>query len=164
MKRSAICYLLLAISAFALVPLLASAHTPDIFPAGYWGGEPGTNLKGLISCSGPLFTLKANCVPSASNNYCRQDNPNACKGTGDLIHTFIHFVYFGMTIALFLLAPLFFAWGGLMILIAGDSPEKMSSGKKILTGTVIGVVIVLCAYLIVKLFVSALGISDIGGF
>ncbi|MEK9180297.1 MAG: hypothetical protein AAB897_02700 [Patescibacteria group bacterium] len=113
---------------------VSAATMKDIFPTGYWA------TKGLLECSQQGCTLD------------------------DLIQTALNFVSFGMTLALFVGAPILFAYGGVMILISGGSPDKLGQGKKILTGTLIGALIVLCAYLIIKTFVSLLGISGIGGF
>ncbi len=115
---------------------------PSLWPTGYWGPllscNTGKNADGTVNLT--------------------------CASLNDLIQTILNVVAFAMTLALFVLAPLFFAWGGLMMLIAGGSPQKMASGKKILTGTVIGIIIVLAAYLIVKTFVGFLGIAGVGGF
>lgn len=120
------------------------ADMPDIWPLGFWAPS------GLVSCTG------AGPVGGTDQRNCRNLN--------DLIQTFLNVIAFGMTLALFVAAPILLAWGGLMILISGGSPDKIGSGKKILTGTVVGIVIVLASYLIVKLFVGALGIVGIGGF
>lgn len=126
----------------AAAPFLSSAATqPSIWPTGYWGP--------LVSCVGV--------GTGGSQN-------KTCTSLNDLIQTFLNVVSFGMTIVLFILAPIFFVWGGVMILIAGASPERLANGKKILTGTVIGVAIVLASYLILSLFVGLLGASGIGGF
>lgn len=117
------------------VPIFASASKmPDIFPQGYWAD------KGLLYCS---------------SGGCTFD---------DLIQTVLNVVSFGITLALFVAAPILFGWGGIMILISGASPDKQSEGKKIITGTVIGILIVLTAYLMIKTLVGLLGITNIGGF
>jgi hypothetical protein len=51
-----------------------------------------------------------------------------------------------------------------MIMLAGANPGMLESGKKTLTATVIGLAIVLCAYLIVNTTITVLGIAGIGGF
>lgn len=128
---------------------LPSFATPDpinLFPTGYWG--PLVSCTGNYDPSNPSPTGQPTCI-----SFC------------DLIHTFLHVIYFGMSIALFVLAPIFFAWGGIMILIAGGDPGKMQSGKKILTGTLVGIGITLGAFLIVATFVRFLGVSSfIPGF
>jgi hypothetical protein len=53
-----------------------------------------------------------------------------------------------------------------MIMLGGASPEMVGRGKKTITGAVWGIVIVLCAWLIVFTFVSAFGglSKYVGGF
>jgi len=46
-----------------------------------------------------------------------------------------------------------------MILVAGGDPGKLGEGKKILTGTLVGILIVLGAFLIVSTFIKFLGVS-----
>ncbi|MDO8536664.1 MAG: hypothetical protein Q7R94_00245 [bacterium] len=82
-----------------------------------------------------------------------------CADLCDLLHTFVHIVYFGVTIAVFLVAPVLIAWGGIMIMLAGGNPGKLEEGKKIVTGTIIGIVLTVGALLIVKTFVSVLGVE-----
>jgi len=47
------------------------------------------------------------------------------------------------------LAGLFFAWGAFVIMTAGGSEERISSGKQTITTVVIGLVLMFSAYLIV---------------
>ena len=47
------------------------------------------------------------------------------------------------------LGAIFFAWGALTIMTAGGSETKYSEGIKIITSAVYGLLIVLCAWLIV---------------
>jgi len=128
--------LLVSAGAVLLIPIISFAHTATVFPP-YWGP--------LVSCG-----------PGTEKPMCT----DLC----DLIHTVQHTIYFGMSLALYAFAPAFFAWGGLMILISGGSPERLGTGKKILTGTVIGIAIVLGAFLIVNTFISVLGVGDSVGW
>ena len=126
----------------AVVPLIARAYdVPNIWPTGYWA------TGGLISCTG---------------NYLTGAHP--CRSLCDLIQTAINIIYFGMTIAIFVLVPIFFAVGAIMIMVAGAKPDMLETGKKTLTGAVIGLVVVLCSYLIINTFITVLGITGIGGF
>ena len=68
-----------------------------------------------------------------------------------------------MTIALFAVAPILFLWGGLVILTAGANPGNIETGKSILKGTVIGVVIILLAFVLIRTLVTVLGV-DLPGF
>lgn len=60
------------------------------------------------------------------------------------------------------LALLFFIYGGVMFLIAGGSSEMISKGKKIITNAVIGVALVLGAWIIVNFAIAALTGTPVG--
>jgi hypothetical protein len=132
-------------------PIIANAssggtyQTPSLWPTGYWGP--------LVSCTG---------------NYLRNNGdstvPNSCTDLCDLIGTATNIIVFMMSVAIFIIAPISFVVGGIMIMIAGANPGMLEQGKKILTGAVVGLALVLCSYLIVATFISAIGITGIGGF
>lgn len=141
--------ILSAVLVLLAFPFVSSAHTPDLLSGGYWG-------KPLVSCSAPL-ELNSSGEPVASGNPCT----NLC----DLVHTFVHLTVFAMSITLYVLAPILFSWGGILILVAGANPGLIDRARKILIGTVIGVVITLSAFLIVKTLVTTLDITeDLFGF
>ncbi len=120
-------------------PFVASAHPVNILQGGFWGP--------IVSCGPPTG------VPGAPSG------PSPCVNLCDLMHTFLHLVYFFMSLTLYALAPVLFAWGGILIMIAGADPNKLSGGKKLLLGTLVGVLITLAAFLIIKTFVTALGVE-----
>ena len=62
------------------------------------------------------------------------------------------------------LALLFFIYGGVMFLISGGSSEKVSKAKEILTGAVLGVVIVLTSYMIIGFVLKSLGYTSTDWF
>jgi hypothetical protein len=140
----------------ALLTILALPHfvsaasytTPSLWPGGFWGP--------LVSCTGNPYTF------DAQGN--KANNPNACQSLCDLIGTVLNVIYFIISICFFILVPIFFVIGGVMMMISAGNPERLSTGKTMLTRTVIGIVIVLCAYLVVATFVNFLGISGVGGF
>lgn len=123
------------------LPLLSlAASSLPSFP--YWA------TNGLVSCSGDL------------------NSPNPCTSLCDLLHTFLNVVYFGITLVVFVIAPVLFAYGGILIMIGHSSIEEIggkqisiSKGKGIITSTVWAVVIALAAYLIVSVFLGILGQS-----
>lgn len=122
--------LLIATSIFLLVVFF----TPAIVSAHqiklpYWGGSPNP----LLSCAG------------TSCNFC------------ELIHTLQHFIYFGITLVVFIFVPILLFWGGFMILIAGGSTERVTSGKRILTGTLVGFFLAVGSFLIITTFLWAVG-------
>jgi hypothetical protein len=133
-----------------VLPLVASAAsytTPNIWgtPPGFWGP--------LVSCTGNYLTKNSDGT-----------TPTPCTSLCDLIDTFINIVYFGMSIAIFIIAPIMVVVGGVMILMAGANPGMLETGRKAITAAVVGLVIVLCAYLIVNTFITVLSVTGIGGF
>jgi hypothetical protein len=117
---------------------LAAGDLPG-FP--YWGP--------LLSCSGN----GAGGLPT-------------CTSLCDLLHTFLNVVYFGITMVVFIIAPVLFAYGGILIMIGHSAIEEIggknvsiSKGKGVITSTVWAVVIALAAYLIVSVFLGILGQS-----
>ena len=53
-----------------------------------------------------------------------------------------------------LIAVVFIMWGGLLILTAGGSSDRMSKGKKSITAAIFGIVIVLVAMSAIKIFLE----------
>ena len=90
---------------------------------------------------------------------CGTPDQDGCKSICELFVLFQRLVYFGITVVFFAIAPVLLAWGGIMILIAAGSPEKLSSGKKILTGTIVGISLALGSFLIVNTFFWIIGIA-----
>lgn len=150
-KDAAAKILLIAIIGSSLaLPLVASAWTtPNIWgtPPGFWGP--------LVSCTG--------FYPSTTATF-NSGNLPPCTSLCDLIDTAINVIYFGITLALFVIAPIVVAIGAIMIMLAGANPGMLESGKKALVGAVIGIAIVLCSYLIVNTVITVLNITNVGGF
>ncbi len=65
---------------------------------------------------------------------------------------------------IWIVSPIMIAWAGIMFMLARGSPEKTGGARKMITGVVIGILIVISAYLIISVFVSTIGIAGIGGF
>jgi hypothetical protein len=55
------------------------------------------------------------------------------------------------------LAGLLFLVGGIMMVAAGGSEERFKKGKTILTNTLIGVVIILAAWVVINTLITTLG-------
>jgi hypothetical protein len=135
-----------------IMPMVASASSngtytnPSLWPTGYWGP--------LVSCTGNyISTTNSDGTPV-----------NACTNLCDLIGTFINIIYFAMSIGIFIITPLAFLVGAIMVMVSGANPEMLSTGKNVLKTTAIGLAIILCSYLLVATVVSVLGISGVGGF
>lgn len=148
-------FLAVFIALFVPQVIFAATVTWPTFP--YWG------TGGLVSCTGNAYNQSA---PLDSKNPTAGANTGkVCTSLCDIIHTIVNFAYFGMTIAVLLIAPILFAWGGIMMMLSAGEPGKMSQGKKIMTGTLIGILIVLGAFLIVYTFITVFGVgSFIQGF
>lgn len=55
---------------------------------------------------------------------------------------------------IFIIAPILIVFGGIVILTSGGSTERISKGKDIIKGAVIGIVIALASYLIISTVVK----------
>lgn len=141
------CLLVLIPVGMALMPLAASAAVtaPNIWPTGYWGTNPL-----LLSCYG--------------NYLASADASKSCTSLDQLLQTFVNIIYFAMSVALFVVAPILFLVGAIMIIFAGASPDMITKGRQTLIGTAIGIVIVLCSYLIVNTVIGVFHITGITGF
>ncbi len=142
-----------------LLPIAASADTFN----------PGnTNIWDLNIVRGPLVLCHGNTVILGSVDKFGVPTISAekdtCRDICNLIETIVHLIYFGMGVILWIVAPILFGVGGFMLLIAGASPEMITKGKKTLSGTVIGVIILISSWLILNTFIYFVGITGIGGF
>ena len=147
MKRTTLSIIALAI---LLVPFVASACSlPDVW-------NPGTLLNG------PLVTCGAPKIMDSNGNLVY--NSHACANLCDLVCTAANVIYFGIAFVIWIIAPLMIVVGGIMYMLGGANPGLLETAKKALWGAVIGVVIVLCAYILISVFIQFLQISKIGGF
>jgi len=71
----------------------------------------------------------------------------------DLQQLVVNVIRFLMEISL-VIATLFILWGGFLLLTSGGSPERISSGKKAITAAIIGLVIVLVAFIAINTFIT----------
>ena len=138
-KRTGALIVLVSLIVILGVPLFARADNATGIP--YWA------TGGLISCTGNYMNA------SPTGPYGAGSNP-PCRSVCDLIQTFVNIIYFAITICLFVLSPIFFAVGGIMMMVSGANPEMLSKGKSVLLSTVIGIAVVLCSYMLVFTFVG----------
>ncbi len=151
-----------SLAALPLVSLAAQTQsgsnvsyvTPSLWPSGFWGP--------ITWCTGSSLAT-ANPTSSPTPGTAGQAPPT-CNNLCDLIGTFINAIYLLLSIAIFILTPIFMVWGGVMIMLAGANPGMLETGKKILFGTVVGLAIILCSYLLVNTVLSVLNVTSIGGF
>jgi hypothetical protein len=129
-----------------LFPLIASAAAmPNLWPSGYWAPN------GLVSCTGDYISAQLS-------------GATPCTSLLDLIQTILNITAFMMSIAIFIVMPVLLVYGAVLIMMGGANPDMLSTGKKVLLGTVIGLAIILCSYLIISEIVSVFKISGLGGF
>jgi len=57
------------------------------------------------------------------------------------------------------LALLFFIYGGFMFLISAGNSAQVDKGKKIITGAIIGLILVFTSYLIIQFVMKAMGLE-----
>ena len=111
---------------FLLLPLVASAAPFPFLES----------LKGpLVSCTGD----GGGGLPT-------------CTSLCDLLKTGQNIIYFMMALAVLAIAPVMIVIGGIMMLISAGSQTQVSSGRKMVTGAVIGIAIALGAFIIINTF------------
>ncbi len=71
-----------------------------------------------------------------------------------LVNKIINFALYNIAIPL---VVVFIVWGGLTIMTAGDSTEKVAQGRKMIQSAIIGVFIALGAWMIINMVLSAIG-------
>ncbi len=122
----------------ALALLLASLLIPTFASAGafspYWGP--------ILSCSGspqPGSELKQ------------------CTSFCDILATGQNIVKMAMTLAIYIIAPIFLIWGGAKIIVARGNPAAIKESRSMLLATFVGIAITVGAYVIVNTFFSLIG-------
>ena len=127
--------------------------------------SPNSNVWNPSILNGPLVVCTGTLTPAITlpDGTVTPYIP-PCNSLCDLIAQIANVIYFMIAIILWIVAPVLVTVGGIMIMLAGANPGLIETGKKTVTGVVWGVVIVLCAWLIVKTVVTNFGISGVGGF
>lgn len=127
MKHLLLTIIILAVFFFLFSPVPADAQ--DIWK-GARCGPPGT----------PLITTGG---PTGPCNFC------------DAVVVTINIIKFLFQISI-AIGVLMMVWGGIQMMIAGGSEEKVGKGKKTITAAFIGMVIALAAWIIVGTLLSFL--------
>lgn len=141
--------LIITLSLLVLPSFALAFTTPNVW-------DPSI-LKGpLVTCHGAPVDVNSDGTFTT--------NPAACQSLCDFIATFINVAYWFIGFVIWILAPIFLTVGGIMFLISGSNPEMIGAANKTFTGTIVGILIVLLAWIIVNTFISAIGIAGIGGF
>ncbi len=122
-----------------------------------------SQIKFIIALLAISYLLLAASSVSAALVPACGDPGNPCK----LCHLFVllkNIIDFLVTLS-FPLAGLVIAFGGILYLTAGGNPGQIEQGKKAITAAVMGIVIVLVAWLVVDTFLVVIaGGSQPAGF
>lgn len=90
------------------------------------------------------------------------DRIGLCIGTGtpDVLYTrIVYFLTWGMGIV----AVLVLIYGGMLYITAGAEAEKAEKGKKVIIGSVIGIIIIMVSYTVYNTAIGALKQSGTSG-
>ena len=116
------------------LPISVLAHNIEFWPTGYWGPV----YEGVCGDGG------------------------ICTSLCDLIHLAQHVVYWMLSFLVFVVVPIMVVWGGIRVLTAAGSPDKISTGKRIVLGAIVGAMIGLGAFLIISTFLNLIGGEAVG--
>ena len=144
--------LLAALVVVTAVPFFASASTLSV-NENVW--SPRILTGPILVCTGNYSLGQPSGSPYGSAK---------CQDLCDLVAQIIAILYFIMGVGIWIILPIMFLWAGISIMLARGNPAKASEGRKALTGAVIGVGIMLAAYLIVSSFVGFFKFTGFGGF
>lgn len=120
-----------------------------------------SNVFNPTILAGPI-TL---CVGAPTTNSGNNNLPT-CSNVCDFIVEVEQVIYYMIAVVIWIIVPILVAVGGIMIMLAGANPEMLGRGKKTITGAIWGMIIVLCAWVIIYTFVHAFGglSKYVGGF
>lgn len=82
-----------------------------------------------------------------------------CRSVNDLVQLIVNFGS-GLIMIIGGFAFLYFIYGGFTMIWSFGSAEKVEKGKKMLVSAVVGIAVVLFAYLLVKVMVDAFGLKE----
>ena len=136
-------FVVLVFAALFGAPVLASAHEINVgIP--YWGP--------ILSC---------NTEPDFDSPFGGFKG-DVCDSFCDILHTTQHAIYLGLTLIIFVFVPIGIAAGGMTILVSAGNSDLHSTGKKIITGSVIVAVFTGGAFLVIATFLWTLGNPEEG--
>lgn len=162
MRRRLFYYLVLAIYFFTLVPVFAqtsdSVANCDI--CGYCnGGTPPSTWEKCVKCVYPDLVKEGGNVPDASDNETLMNMPTphpdkfytmmGCLSTEPSVFTTqIAQVLFSIIGGI---AFLYLLYGSSIFLTSRSDPEKLSQGKRIIVGAIVGLLFVLLSVFIIRM-------------
>lgn len=79
----------------------------------------------------------------------------------EILHLTKHIIDFIMVAAAPILAAFFFIWAGVLLMLGGAMPGRLAEGKRIFKDTLIGIIIVMLAWLITNTLIKSLAAATI---
>lgn len=133
--------------------LVASIAAPYITFAAHSSIQE--NVFNISILQGPLLLCVGSPSPSGTGT------TPTCANLCDFIAEVAQIIYFGIAVVIWIVTPILIAFSGIYYMLAGANSEMIGRAKKTITGTVWGIAIVLCAWIIVSIFISAIGINGV---
>lgn len=103
----------------------------------------------------PVLVVPADKYDEAKHGKVTGLTTNRDCGLEDFVRLFINLAQWGFGILAFL-ALLLFLWGGFRLLTSGGNAERVEGGKKVIAGSLTGLVVVLGAWVFVGFWVALL--------
>jgi hypothetical protein len=121
------------------MPILSHAQI-----APYFGVDPP-----ILSCSG---NYQGESIIKGSDGKVKY-----CTSICDLMATLENVIKFATSLAIYIVAPIMIMYGGVLLLFSGGSSGQLKEGKKVMTGTVIAIILVICSNLLISTILWLLG-------
>jgi hypothetical protein len=97
---------------------------------------------------GPIISTACNCDPAGGISANGITVPYSAPAWGCILSTFQNVLTLGVSLSVVIIT-IFIAWAGFSYIMSGGNPEKRSQANKRIMNAVIGLLIVLCSYLLV---------------
>lgn len=147
----------IAVAAFTLPAQAFAASAPFFYGpilncTGYFTINAEVTDPGAKESRSVVYTpVSDNAVPNNPNS----SDPDAatlpsCVSLCDVFILFNNLIRFGVSILITIFTPVMFAIGGFYYMFSGANPGRRATGQRIITGTLIGTVIILLSGLIVS--------------
>lgn len=115
---------------------------------------PLVSYAAIPKLTGPFLTCSG--APSEGSELPR------CTSVCDILSTGKNILDFAVSLLLFVIAPLMFVYGGIVILVSGGNPGLRSKGTGVVKANIIAILMVMAAFLILNTFIKFVGIQ--GGY
>lgn len=111
----------------------------------------------FLLLSSLFFSSTAHAQLSGITYVCNRGAPGECT-FADLIEAVKALVNWGTIFAL-QFSVVVLAWAGFKYMISGDNASERREANRLLTNVVKGIILIICAWVIVRLIITALGVT-----